>query len=71
MRILLILFLTGCTQIQYVPTELSRPPRPVLPKIGSEELQCLPYDVYKRLYERFRLIKEYALQLESRIDSTR
>lgn len=72
MRLLLVLFLTACTPAtQYVVVELHRPVRPVLPKIKASELQCLSQDSYQRLYDRQRLITEYALTMEKIIDSTK
>ena len=70
MKYILFLLLPACTP-QYITTELSRPESPVLPKVYSHELECINDDAYKRLYEHFRLTQEYALKLETIIDSTK
>lgn len=67
--------LTGCVdsviQKEYITVELSRPERPVLPKVSGKELACLSPEAYQRLYDRQRLITDYAVELEARIDSTK
>ncbi len=70
----LLFILTACeptVQTRYITTELSRPQRPLLPKIKADELQCLKQDVYQRLYDRNRLVSDYAITLEAIIDSTK
>lgn len=65
----------GCTevQVQYVPMDLSNQisEKPLLPKIKATELQCLTNEVYQKLYDRERLIKEDALSCRAIIESTR
>jgi hypothetical protein len=70
---ILVLIAPGCATIEtrYVTTELSRPERPVLPKIKGSELQCVPQETYQKLYDRQRIITEYAVKLETIIDSTK
>lgn len=63
----------GCTPViqkEYITVQLKSEPRPVLPKIASEELMCLSQDTYQKLYDRQRLITGYAITLESIISST-
>lgn len=73
---LVILLLTACAsepkvEFVYVQKPLIRPERPVLPHVKEAELQCLSKDAYQRLYDRQRLLREYAVALESIIDSTK
>jgi len=71
--VLAMLILTACTpkvQMRYVTQPLSRPERPVLPHVKADELECLAKDSYQRLYDRQRLLREYALTLEAIIDTT-
>lgn len=63
-------FLSGCTDIQYVPVHLSRPERPTLPKIDAIELECLSKDTYQKLIEQKWIKAEYTQKLEAIIDST-
>lgn len=70
----LLIFLIGCQptiQTRYVTTELSRPVRPLLPRVSAAELECVSQDAYQRLYDRQRLVVDYAVELEAIIDSTR
>jgi len=72
--LLLAGLLAGCAptiQTVYLKTELTRPPRPVLAKVKSAELECVSQDVYERLYNRQRAITDYAVLLETIIDSTK
>jgi hypothetical protein len=79
MRMLIFLasfaVLVGCVdpviQKEYITVELSRPARPVLPKVSGKDLACLAPETYQRLYDRQRLITDYAIELEARIDSTK
>lgn len=71
-----VLLLTACAsepkvEFVYVQKPLTRPERPVLPHVKEAELQCLAKDAYQRLYDRQRLLREYAVTLESIIDSTK
>lgn len=64
---------SGCTpQIQtvYKVQPLHHPSRPILPKVKAGELQCLDQPTFQKLYDRQRLITDYAVTLESIIDST-
>jgi hypothetical protein len=65
--------LTACEpriQTVYLSQTLHRPPRPVLPRVKAQELECLAQPIYQRLYDRQRLIGDYAATLEAIIDST-
>lgn len=69
----LILLLTACASepiVIYKQVELTRPSHPVLPKITRDELNCLSQSTYQKLYDRNRLLREYAQQLDVIIDST-
>lgn len=76
MRSSLIVFslvLASCApviQTKVIPCELSRPERPVLPKIKASQLQCLDLQTYQALYDRQRVTTDYAIELETIIDST-
>ena len=61
---------SGCAAVRYVPAPLEAPPRPVLPRIEAERLQCLDDATYRALVERDRLRREYAERLEALIEST-
>lgn len=64
--------LLGCApKIEYVTVPLDRPERPVLPRISDAELRCLDKETYQKLFDRYRLVKEYAITLEAIIDSTK
>lgn len=64
--------LAGCagTRTEYVTTRLPLPPRPELPSIPGEQLQCLPASTYDAIATKDRLRREYAEQLEAIIRST-
>lgn len=69
--ILILVALSGCTpEVRYVSVPIDRPERPVLPRISDEELKCLDKPTFQKLYDRYRLVKEYAIKLETIIDST-
>ena len=71
---LLALLAVGCTpeiKTVYVTATLNRPERPVLPKVKAEQLDCLTEPTYQALYDRQRLISDYAAILETIIDSTK
>lgn len=64
---------SGCTpapEIREVPVRLPLPPRPQLPRIAPQELECLSPDVYQRLEERQRKRRQYCETLEEIIKST-
>jgi len=75
MRIfLLCLMLVACTpaiQTEYITTPLSHDPRPLLPKITSQELACLDKVTYQKLFDRQRLIINYVIDIEAVVDSTK
>lgn len=68
----LALILSGCgtAPVEYVTTPLPLPPRPELPAIGGEQLQCLSDETYSAIVTRDRGRREYAETLESIIQST-
>ena len=61
---------SGCATVRYVPAPLETPPRPILPRIEAERLQCIDDATYRALVERDRLRREYAERLEALIEST-
>lgn len=72
--IIIVIIIAGCAptvETVYVTNPLTRPERPVLPKISGQDLQCVSKDTYQKLYDRQRLIVEYAVTLEAIIDSTK
>lgn len=68
----LCLLAAGCTnpRVEYVTAPLPLPPRPELPVVPGEALQCLAPDTYRALVERDRARRDYAEQLEAIIEST-
>lgn len=68
----LVMLMAGCTTpaIEYVTTPLPLPPRPELPSVSGEQLQCLSDEAYTALANRDRQRREYAELLESIIQST-
>lgn len=73
-NILILALLVACTptiQTQYVTRPIDRPVRPALPKILAQELDCLTEPTYQKLYDRQRLLTDYAVTLETIIDSTK
>lgn len=66
------LALGGCStpQVRYVTAPLPLPPRPELPTLTGNQLQCLSDEAYKAIVRRDRLRREYAEQLEAVIRST-
>ena len=75
MKILfLAVLLTACTptiQTVYVPQVLTHDPAPILPTWGAHDLDCVPKDVFQKIYDRDRLSTGYALYLQKIIDSTK
>jgi hypothetical protein len=70
----MLVWAAGCTpivQTKYITQELHIDPKPVLPKVTGEELQCLSKDVYQRLYDRQRLLIEDDLVCRAIIESTK
>jgi len=69
----LALILSGCSTtqpVEYVTTPLPLPPRPELPAISGEQLQCLSDETYSAIVKRDRGRREYAETLEAIIQST-
>jgi len=60
----------GCTHTEYVQTPLPRPPRPNVPTLSGDQLQCLSDDAYKAIVNRDRAKTEHIERLESVIEST-
>lgn len=72
--IVLLVWMAGCAPViqkEYIAQELHIDPKPVLPKVTADELQCLSKDVYQRLYDRQRLLIEDDLVCRAIIDSTK
>jgi hypothetical protein len=72
--IAMIVWMAGCAptiETRYITTELHHDIRPILPKVSATELQCLTKETVQKLYDRQRLITDYAIVLESIIDSTK
>lgn len=60
--------LAGCTAAPIVtvhPVLLPTVPRPVLPAVAPEEVQCLAPDVYTRLVDREQGYRQWGLKLEA------
>lgn len=71
MRILpLLILLSACTTIEYVPVSLPLPPKPELPTLEGTELMCLTDDAYVKLVQRDRLQRGHIEVLEAIIMST-
>lgn len=64
------LILIGCAT-KPSTFHLTKPPRPVLPTIQAEELECLSVETYHKIVRRNGEMKWYAEELEAVIDSTR
>ena len=65
--------LGACTpeiQTRYITTELTHPPRPILPRVKAAEMKCPSKEAYQKLYDRQRLTVEYSVTLEAIIEST-
>lgn len=65
--------LVGCTsapEVRYIQEPLALPPRPVLPRLSADDVQCLTDDAYRRLVARDIGRRQYAEQLEAIIQST-
>lgn len=43
----------------------------MLPRVTADELMCLQPDVFRRVYDRGRLCRDYAETLETIIDGTK
>lgn len=69
--LLIVVFLPSCapTVTRYVKVPLSHEQRPILPKISANDLECLSQATYQKLYDRQRLLTDYAVTLEALIDS--
>lgn len=72
LAIALVLTLAGCAAppTEYVTAPLPMPPRPELPSLSGEQLQCLSDEAYRDLVRRDQMRREYAEQLEAVIRST-
>lgn len=64
--------LLGCAQqpVTYVTQPLWKPARPVLPTLTRSDVQCLSKEAFFKLFNRDRLRREYAEELEVIIEST-
>lgn len=77
--LLSFLLLAGCSvnvdkvtppRVVYLPTPLTLPVKPTLPKLSSSELECLNDDTKKLLLQRDIIMKNYVNELEVVIKST-
>lgn len=69
--LLLALALSACTQkVVYQQVPIYAPPRPVLPLIMRDKLQCLSDETYTAIVERDRALKTYSESLEALIEAT-
>ena len=71
---LITIGLSACAcdpHIIHVPVEIARPVRPVLPKVSVEEANKIPYPVWTKIVYRNLLLRQYAENLETIIDSTK
>ena len=69
--LLLIVWLPGCTdRIKYVTVPIHREQRPVLDKVKDKELECLTVETHNKLYKQIMTLENYAIELETIIDST-
>lgn len=64
--------LLGCAQqpVLYLNKSLWKPERPVLPVLTESDVQCLSKEAFFKLFNRDRLRREYAEELEVIIEST-
>ena len=70
----LILTGNGCAtppEKVYVPVQLTRPARPVLPRLTFEDAEMIPETLWEKMVMRDLLRRQYAEQLEIIIDSTK
>lgn len=71
---LAILAITACTptiQTVFVPVELTRPPKPLLPKITADDLACNKPEAVQKIMDRDRILRNYSNLLITIIDSTK
>lgn len=70
--LLLVLALAGCVEPRYirVPVAYHVPPRPEVPTVKAEEMECLPDDVVDRIEARDDIRRESQDELEAIIRST-
>ena len=63
--LVLILAISGCETIKYVPQTVRIPilPLPTLPKLTPEQEQSIPEDVYLILVERDETWKQHVLKI--------
>ncbi len=65
------LFVSGCgKEMVYKPVALPLPPKPELPAIHSDEINCLSDDTYRKFVDRDLIRKHYEERLELIIKST-
>lgn len=69
-----ITLLAGCgttrTEYVYVTEKIEVPPRPAVPTIQPQALECIPDDAYKALVTRDTLWMEHIKRLEALIRTT-
>jgi hypothetical protein len=69
--LLTLLSATIFTSCASVTPSLEVPSRPSLPRISSDELECIAAETYMKLVLRDQLLQNYAVTLEEIIKSTR
>ena len=70
--IIWVLSCAGCApiiQTEYRTATIAHDPRPILPKINPDEMKCLTDATYQKIYDRNRLTSNYAVYLETLIDT--
>lgn len=67
-----VLLLAGCAPVVKTITlypEITLTAKPLLPKVSAQDMACLSDETFKKLYDRQRLISDYANELELIINS--
>lgn len=62
-----LVMLAGCSTVVYKPVRLPLEPRPTLPAVSPDALQCLAPAVYTDLVTRERLLRTWGLSNEATI----
>lgn len=70
--IAIIPLMVACIEprVVYVPTKLGLPDEPPIPKVSSEDLQCLSDEAYTQVVERDRVCRTQVKALKAVICST-
>lgn len=73
LALVVAMLLGGCvTRVEphYLTTPLPLPPRPTLPAIPAQAMECLSDEAYRAIVERDQQRRDYAEQLEAVIKTT-